>query len=300
MNYQSIWIFAGNQRLRFLYSLYVLLNQVYNRLQPYFKANPLSTAKEARDRIAARHGESYSVSGARRFLQRLGFRVRKPRPVPRLADEDAQQTFIEAYQELKQTLPADEVIVFFDAVHPAFNVRPTCGWFPNDVRPAVKTSTGRRRVNVLGAIDPSSGRFVGLDVKRANGTTLERLLDAVVLEFGNEFRHIHLFLDNARYNHSPLVRCHEAVLAERVELHYLPPYAPHLNPIERLWRVMHKHVTHNRWYTDFQAFKARIWDFFNDHLGRHWHEIKTTVTDNFGVLNHKGLSFHNKVILNPS
>jgi hypothetical protein len=29
----------------------------------------------------------------------------------------------------------------------------------------------------------------------------------------------------------------------RVKPHFLPPYAPHLNLIERLWRVMHKRVT---------------------------------------------------------
>jgi transposase len=28
----------------------------------------------------------------------------------------------------------------------------------------------------------------------------------------------------------------------------VPPYSPHLNPIERLWAVMHKNVTHNKYY----------------------------------------------------
>jgi transposase len=32
----------------------------------------------------------------------------------------------------------------------------------------------------------------------------------------------------------------------RVELHFIPTYCPHLDPIERLWGLMHKHVTHNR------------------------------------------------------
>jgi hypothetical protein len=29
----------------------------------------------------------------------------------------------------------------------------------------------------------------------------------------------------------------------RIKLHFIPPYCPHLNPIERLWGVMHRHVT---------------------------------------------------------
>jgi len=32
----------------------------------------------------------------------------------------------------------------------------------------------------------------------------------------------------------------------RIHLIQLPPYCPHLNPIERLWAVMHQSVTHNR------------------------------------------------------
>jgi DDE superfamily endonuclease len=31
----------------------------------------------------------------------------------------------------------------------------------------------------------------------------------------------------------------------RVTLHFIPAYCPHLNPIERLWGLMHKHLTQN-------------------------------------------------------
>jgi transposase len=27
-----------------------------------------------------------------------------------------------------------------------------------------------------------------------------------------------------------------------IKLHYLPPYSPNLNPIERLWKVMNEHA----------------------------------------------------------
>ncbi|MDZ7710394.1 MAG: transposase [Roseovarius sp.] len=35
----------------------------------------------------------------------------------------------------------------------------------------------------------------------------------------------------------------------------LPPYCPHLNPIERLWAVMHQCVTHNRHYPTRKAVR---------------------------------------------
>jgi len=34
----------------------------------------------------------------------------------------------------------------------------------------------------------------------------------------------------------------------RIKLRFFPAYCPHLNPIERLWGVMHKNITHNKCY----------------------------------------------------
>jgi hypothetical protein len=34
----------------------------------------------------------------------------------------------------------------------------------------------------------------------------------------------------------------------RIELHRLPPYSPHLNPTEGVWKATRKATTHNRFY----------------------------------------------------
>ena len=60
--------------------------------------------------------------------------------------------------------------------------------------------------------------------------------------------------------------------------------AGHLNPIERLWGVMHRHVTHNRFYPDFRQFTEAIFGFFNQTLPWEWETIRDTVTDNFRVI----------------
>jgi transposase len=71
-------------------------------------------------------------------------------------------------------------------------------------------------------------------------------------------RLIHLFVDNARYHHAKLVKAWLARLECRIQLRFIPTYCPHLDPIERLWRLMHKHVTHNRCHATFADFKAEI------------------------------------------
>jgi hypothetical protein len=53
-------------------------------------------------------------------------------------------------------------------------------------------------------------------------------------------------LDNARYHHAQLVQQWLAQRGRRIRLRFIPVYCPHLDPIERLWGLMHRHTTHNK------------------------------------------------------
>ena len=86
------------------------------------------------------------------MLGRLGFQYRKPRALPRVADEDKQAEFIAFYQDLMTKLPADEAVYFADAVHPEHQTKPAFGWVRKGSNPAVKTTAGRGRVNIHGAV----------------------------------------------------------------------------------------------------------------------------------------------------
>ncbi|MDO4571454.1 MAG: transposase [Planctomycetia bacterium] len=60
---------------------------------------------------------------------------------------------------------------------------------------------------------------------------------------------IHVFVDDARYYHSKLLR--EFLIKINIRLHFLPAYSPNLNPIERLWRFFKKKVLYNQYFPDF-------------------------------------------------
>ena len=81
-------------------------------------------------------------------------------------------------------------------------------------------------------------------------------------------RLIHVFLDNARYHHAKLVRDWLAQPERRIKLHFVPPYCPHLNPIERLWGLMHRNVTHNRCYATFNEFCDAMLGFLKEDVPR--------------------------------
>lgn len=92
---------------------------------------------------------------------------------------------------------------------------------------------------------------------------------------------VHIIWDNAGYHCSHLVRKFAKELG--IVIHYLPPYSPNLNPIERLWKIMHEHVTYNRYYEKFSDFTEAIRHFFK-HIGKKKSLLATRITDSFQVL----------------
>ncbi|MGQ0443753.1 MAG: transposase [Beijerinckiaceae bacterium] len=98
---------------------------------------------------------------------------------------------------------------------------------------------------------------------------------------------IHVFLDNARYHLAVLVQAWLAQPGRRIKLHFVPAYCPHLNPIERLWGVMHKHLTHNKCYATYREFAEAALKFLREKVPKNWPEICDSVTDNFGVIDPK-------------
>lgn len=60
-------------------------------------------------------------------------------------------------------------------------------------------------------------------------------------------------LDNASAHTTTAIETFAADHRQRIELVYLPTYSPHLNLIERLWRLMRSNVTRNRFHSSLYA-----------------------------------------------
>lgn len=69
-----------------------------------------------------------------------------------------------------------------------------------------------------------------------------------------------------------------------IELHYLPPYSPNLNPIERLWKVMNKEVRNNRYFGTAKEFREEILAFFRERLPALAGALSRRINDNFQTL----------------
>ncbi|MCQ8806213.1 transposase, partial [Escherichia coli] len=66
----------------------------------------------------------------------------------------------------------------------------------------------------------------------------------------------HVILDGAGYHRSQLVKDWAEVV--NIRLHYLPPYSPNLNPIERMWKLMMELGRNNRYFSGSREFREAV------------------------------------------
>ena len=241
--------------------------------------------KEIRAHIREKYDVHYSPSGCIKLMDRLGFDYKPPSRIPAQAEPDKQKMFINEYNQLQSDLLPSEAVYFLDAVHPEHQSKPAHGWIKRGEKVALKSSTGRQRVNIHGAINLENFDCPFVESVTVDADSTIALLTKI--EAANQSKTaIYIFLDNARYHHAKAVKKWLKSTNSRIKLMFLPAYAPHLNPIERLWGVMHKYVTHNKFYEHFNDFAEAILEFFNKTIPEKWHGFRDRVSDNFRVITH--------------
>ena len=237
--------------------------------------------------IAKEFGLVYeSRSGLIALLHRLGLEYRKPEVISRRLNEETQKAQIAAYENLLNSMGDDETVLFIDAVHPTHAARPVGCWAPKEQNLAIEQTSGRERINIHGAIDLETGQTRMIEAETIDAISTIRLLESLEMLYP-VMAYIHVFLDNARYHHAKLVSEWLSRPGCRIKLHFLPAYCPHLNPIERLWGVMHKNITHNKTYGTCKEFAEATLNFLRDNVPRNWAKYRSTVTDNFRVISPK-------------
>lgn len=107
----------------------------------------------------------------------------------------------------------------------------------------IETRGSRSHLNIAGALN-LFGIAALLSIITRASTAKISLGFCVGWEKATQWRIISpLFLDGAGYHRNDWVK--DAAYVLNIELHYLPPYTPNLNPIERLWKVMNEQVRNN-------------------------------------------------------
>lgn len=148
---------------------------------------------------------------------------------------------------------SEHVLLFMDASHFVMG-SDFLGGIYGKTRRFVKTFSGRKRYNVLGAINFVTKKVTTVtNDTYITATEICKMLVKLACEYKGKT--IHIALDNARYQKCELVR--EVAEFCGIELIYIPPYSPNLNPIERLWKFV-KGKLRTKYYDNFSEFQSTI------------------------------------------
>jgi transposase len=198
--------------------------------------------------------------------------------IPCKADPVVQKEFLETTIEpVISAAKRDEVELYYvDAAH--FVLGAFLGYLWSKVRVFIRTPSGRKRYNVLGAYHAIRGTMVTVtNATYINSSCVVELLGKLSLLHPD--RAIKVVLDNAAYQRCYWVRMYAAVLG--IELIFLPSYSPNLNLIERYRKFLKKKCLYNQFYSDFESFCKAIDDCLANAEKKFADELKTLMTLNF-------------------
>ena len=217
--------------------------------------NNYHTRQQVADMILDKFGISMSVSAVGKLLKKNGIRRLKSGSIPAKADTSAQRICYDTIllPLISKAKEQKLVLLFLDASHFVMGCD-FLGCIYGKTRRFIKTFSGRKRYNVLGALNFATKKVTTV-TNDTYITAVEvcEMLRKVSMEYAGKL--IHIVLDNARYQKCEIVTSLAQQLG--IQLHYIPPYSPNLNLIERLWKHV-KGKLRSKYYDKFDEFKERI------------------------------------------
>jgi transposase len=249
-------------------------------LEAELTATLYMTAKAVCGFVRRQCGIAYTPNAMTKGLKRLGYVYKKPKCVPAKADAERQQQFYdETLAPLLRHAGPGRPLYFVDGMHPSYTGHPAFGWIKRGMDRELKSNHGRVNVNINGALSWPGREVVYLEAEKITSEAMIALFDRLAARHPGASA-IDAVIDNASYNRSAAIKAYFARDGCRIHPVYLPPYAPNLNLIERLWLLLKKTALWNEHYPTFAEFKAAILSFLNN-LEAYRSQLTSLISDKF-------------------
>ena len=178
-----------------------------------------------------------------RALAAIGARLGMPKPIvlcpwPR----DERLRVLASIRRLEARASVDEPVLYSDEVDVHLNPKIGRDWMLRGQQRRIVTPGKNKKFYVAGALDVRTGRLHTTGAEKKNAALFCQLLWLLAGRC-RRARRIHLVIDNYGIHSAHLTRDTLAALGGRVVLHFLPPYCPDANRIERVWQDFHANVT---------------------------------------------------------
>jgi transposase len=133
-------------------------------------------------------------------------------------------------------------------------------WIPPETAdPVCLHAPTRKSISFFGAVRLQDGRLVMSPPKGMfDAQTCWDFLRKIERLSRSSARQVVVITDNARYHHATLHAAWREQMASHFRLHFLPPYSPELNPIERVWKLIRRSCLHNQYFPTLDCVVAAI------------------------------------------
>jgi len=213
-------------------------------------------------------GLTLSIGYLGKVLRGLGVRRGRPRPVVACPWPKARrQRRLAWLRRLATHCPRGEVVLYVDEVD--IHLNPKIGWdwiLPGCQRLVLTPGKNEKRY-LAGAYDPVHQRLTYVAGDRKATWLFLNLLRALRAAYWWA-RTIHLILDNYVIHKTALADQLLRALGGKIQLHFLPPYCPQANRIERLWQDLHDNVTRNHRCPSMVALMRAVHRYLDERFSR--------------------------------
>jgi transposase len=206
---------------------------------------PTWTRETLVETMVRKTGVRIHVATMSRALALIRARQANPRPRVKCPWFPAVKTRrINELRRLIETLPRREVVVYEDEVDVHLNPKIGLDWMGHGQQKEAMTPGKNEKRYLAGAQDVRTGELHWVAASQKNSYLFWDLLYALTKVYA-QANVIHVILDNYSIHSSNIIGVALANFASRVRLHFLPPYSPDDNAIERVWKDLHANVTRN-------------------------------------------------------
>jgi len=153
-------------------------------------------------------------------------------------------------------------IYFEDECHFQRTTSIVRAWFLKGTTPEIKSPAVKEKISIIGAVGMDNGQLITMEADMFNAESFKKFAVKVIKSAATN-KKILMVLDNARFHHAKINKEFFASVSDKIELLFLPPYSPDINPIESLWKKARRNVTHNRYFESLAEERKWLKKFLN-------------------------------------
>ena len=190
-------------------------------------------------------GIKVSCTTISRLLKRNKARLGRPKPIAGCPwKKSRRMRRLHEIRRLISHLPAGDVAVYLDEVDIHLNPKIGPDWMLRGMQKTTVTPGKNEKRYLAGALNAKTGRLTWVEGERKTSELFIAMLWRLLKDYPAA-KCIHVVLDNFKIHSSVSARLALAKAGPRIKLHFLPPYCPDHNKIERVWKDLHDNVTRN-------------------------------------------------------